>query len=104
MDLAEVIYKIVAKFPVEEKYGLSSQLRRCCVSVPSNISEGFGRASVPQLKTFLEYSMGSCNEIQTQIELAYRFKYITIEERDFIFDEASQLYKMILSFYSKQIN
>ncbi len=101
MDLAEVIYKIVAKFPTEEKYGLSSQLRRCAVSVPSNISEGCGRGSIGQLKSFLEYSMGSCNEMQTQVELAFRFSYISLEERDNITDEAAQLYKMILSFYNK---
>lgn len=63
IDLAEMIYKITADFPKEEKYGLTSQLRRCCVSIPSNISEGAGRATIRQFKYFLEISMGCCNEL-----------------------------------------
>lgn len=100
MDLAESIYKITATFPKEERYGLVSQLNRCAVSVPSNISEGAGRATNKQFKHFLEYSMGSCNELQTQIELAKRFKYLTKDSLDKINDEALQVYKMILAFYN----
>ena len=75
-------------------------MKRCAVSVPSNISEGAGRASNPQFKHFLEYSMGSCNEIQTQIELAVRFNYISKETGNKIIDEAVQVYRMILAFYN----
>ena len=100
MDLAEIVFKINATFPKEEKYGLVSQLNRCAVSVPSNISEGAGRASNKQFKQFLEFSMGSCNEIQTQLELAKRFNYVTKESGDKVIDEAFQVYKMILAFYN----
>lgn len=99
MNLAEDVYKITAGFPREEIYGLSSQLKRCAVSVPSNISEGAGRESNPQFKHFLEYSMGSCNEIQTQVELSVRFNYINKETGDKIIDEAGQVYRMIVAFY-----
>ncbi len=58
MDLAEAIYTITATFPKEERYGLVSQLNRCAVSVPSNISEGAGRDTNKQFKHFLKYSMG----------------------------------------------
>ena len=100
MTLAEEVYKATSTFPKEEIYGLTSQLRRCAVSVPSNISEGSGRATNRQFKHFLEFSMGSCNEIQTQIDLANRFKYVTKEENERIIDEALQVYKMILAFYN----
>lgn len=100
MKLAEDVYEITAGFPREEIYGLCSQLKRYAISVPSNISEGAGRASNPQFKHFLEYSMGSCNEIQTQIELSIRFNYIEKATGDKIIDEAFQVYKMILAFYN----
>lgn len=100
MDLAEVVYKMTSSFPKEEIYGLSSQLKRCAVSIPSNISEGAGRATNKQFKHFLEFSMGSCNEVQTQVELAGRFNYISVEVKHTIVDEALQLYKMILGFYN----
>ena len=100
IDLAELIYKITSDFPLQEKFGLVSQLRRCCVSVPSNISEGAGRATNKQFKYFLEISMGSCNEIQTQLELSFRFNFISKEVLDKLNDEVLQIYKMILVFYN----
>jgi len=100
MDLAEIVYRLTDGFPKEEKFGLSSQLKRCVVSIPSNISEGAGRGTNKQFKHFLEMSMGSRNEVQTQIELSYRFGYINKEVLDKIADEALQIYKMILSFYN----
>ena len=100
MDLAVEVYKIVDTFPKEEKYGLSAQAKKSAVSVPSNISEGAGRATNNQFKYFLEISMGSNNELQTQLELARRFNYITQEVTDKIIDEAIQVYKMTLAFYN----
>jgi four helix bundle protein len=101
MDLAVEVYNIVDKFfPKEEKYGLSAQVKKSAVSVPSNISEGAGRATNNQFRYFLEISMGSNNELQTQLELARRFNYITQETTDKILDEAIQVYKMTLSFYN----
>lgn len=100
MDLTEKVYKMTRFFPREETFALSGQLKRCAVSVPSNISEGAGRATKKQFRYFLEISMGSCNEIQTQTELAGRFEYITTEMKDDVVDEANQIYKMILAFYN----
>src|SRR5258705_12055927 len=94
MDLAEIIYKLTDGFSEEGKFGLSSQLKRCVVSVPSNISEGAGCGTNKQFKHFLEMSMGSCNEVQTQMELSCRFGYINNEVLDKIADEALQIYKM----------
>lgn len=100
MDFVVKIYEVSAGFPKEERYGLTSQLRSCTVSVPSNISEGAGRGTNRQFKRFLEISMGSINEAQTQIELAYRVNYIGKENYDYLIDEALQIYKMILAFYN----
>jgi four helix bundle protein len=100
MDFVVRIYEVSADFPKEERYGLTSQLRSCAVSIPSNISEGAGRSTNKQFKRFLEFSMGSANEAQTQIELASRVKYLQKEIADSLVDEALQIYKMILSFYN----
>jgi four helix bundle protein len=100
MDFVVKVYEVTAGFPKEERYGLTSQLRSCAVSVPSNISEGAGRGTNRQFKRFLEISMGSANEAQTQIELAYRVKYLDKQTADSLIDEALQIYKMILAFYN----
>ena len=100
MDFVVKVYEISSLFPKEEKYGLTSQLRCCAVSVPSNISEGAGRGTNKQFRVFLEYSMGSINEAQTQIELAFRVKYLAKDGYVFLIDEALQIYKMILAFYN----
>ncbi len=76
MEFVVRVYEISANFPKEERYGLTSQLRGCVVSVPSNISEGAGRGTNKQFKRFLEFSMGSINEAQTQIEVAFRVNYL----------------------------
>lgn len=100
MDFVVKIYEISAEFPKEEKYGLTAQLRSCAVSIPSNISERAGRGTNKQFKRFLEFSMGSTNEVQTQVELACRVKYLKREFADLLIDEALQIYKMILAFYN----
>ena len=100
MDFVVKVYEVTASFPKEERYGLISQLRSCSISIPSNISEGAGRGTNKQFKRFLEFSMGSSNEAQTQIELACRVKYLERELTDSLIDEALQIYKMILAFYN----
>lgn len=104
MEFAVRVYEVSSLFPKEEKFGLTSQLRRSAVSVPSNISEGAGRGTNKQFKQFLEYAMGSINEAQTEIELAYRVKHLAKNDYDFLIDEALQIYKMILAFYNSLKN
>ena len=67
MDYVVEIYQVTDGFPNDEKYGLTSQLRRCVVSIPSNISEGAGRATNNQFRYFLEMAMGSCNEAKLSL-------------------------------------
>ena len=65
-----------ANFPKEEKYGLISQIRRCSVSIPSNISEGFMRKSTKEYIQFIYISLGSLGELDTQMEIAVRLKFM----------------------------
>lgn len=73
------VYRHTQRFPVEERYVLTSQLRRAAISVPSNISEGCGRNSQPQLYHFLEIALGSAAEVQYQLLLARDLHYLDEE-------------------------
>lgn len=75
MELAKLVYKRTKDFPKEEVYGLVSQIRRCSVSIPSNIAEGKGRGSNKDFVKFLHIARGSLYELQTQWELAMDFGY-----------------------------
>ena len=77
MDLAERVYLASANFPREERYGITSQIRRAAVSIPSNIAEGQGRRmSDEELIRFLLIALGSLCELETQLELAVRLKIL----------------------------
>ena len=76
MNLVERVYIIVREFPKEELYGLSSQIKRSAVSVPSNIAEGAGRKSNIEWIRFLYIALGSLSELETQLELGIRLKFI----------------------------
>ncbi len=69
-SLALSVYQVTATFPAHELYGLSSQMRRCCVSIPANIAEGCGRGSHAELAHFLQIARGSASELEYQLLLA----------------------------------
>jgi four helix bundle protein len=79
MDLVERIYKLTKLFPKEEIYGLTSQLRRAAVSVPSNIAEGAAGRSSLQFRNYLTVALGSLNEMATQLEIAQRIGYLNTQ-------------------------
>lgn len=74
MDMVVSVYQLTAGFPKEEMYGLTSQLRRAAVSVPSNISEGAARNSTKEFIQFLHIALGSATEVETHLILAERLK------------------------------
>lgn len=75
MDLAIAGDKLTSSFPQQELYGITSQIRRCAVSIPSNIAEGHSRNSTPEFIRFLNIANGSLSELETQLELAFRLVY-----------------------------
>jgi four helix bundle protein len=76
MDLVETIYRTTAAFPREEIYGLTSQIRRAAISIPSNIAEGNGRNTTRDYIHFLGMAYGSVKEVETQVLIAERLRYI----------------------------
>ncbi|MEW6521120.1 MAG: four helix bundle protein [Thermodesulfobacteriota bacterium] len=76
LDIAVDIYTITAKFPADEKFGLTSQMRRCTVSISSNIAEGAARNTKKEFVNFLHIAQGSLSELDTQLELAKRLGYL----------------------------
>ena len=80
MKFAVSVYRVTGKFPKHELYGLSQQLRRAAVSVPSNIAEGKGHRSDREFRNFLLHARGSLLEVQTQLMIAQELQYITAEE------------------------
>jgi four helix bundle protein len=76
MDLAVGIYGLIRNFPVEERFSLADQMRRCAVSIPSNIAEGAARASKREFVQYLYIALGSASELDTQIQIAQRVGYI----------------------------
>lgn len=75
IELAKAIYTLTRKFPSEEKFGITSQLRRAAVSIPSNIAEGQARRTTPDFINFISHAEGSAAELQTQIILAVELKF-----------------------------
>jgi four helix bundle protein len=82
MDLVESVYIATRKFPKEELYGLTSQLRRAVVSIPSNIAEGQGRRTDKEFAQFLAVARGSLHESETQILIAERLGYLERKSAD----------------------
>jgi len=83
MDFVELIYKITGEFPENEKFGLTSQLRRASISIPSNLAEGAGRKSTKEFIQFLYIALGSSSEIETQLEIAMRLGYMKNQANTF---------------------
>jgi len=94
IDLVVDTYKITIDFPVEEKYGLTSQIRRSAVSIPSNISEGAGRNSNGEFLHFLGIANGSSFELQTQLIIANRLALVTDEKVSPLLNAINEIQKM----------
>ena len=94
-QLAVMVYKLTAKFPKTEKYGLTSQIRRAAVSVPSNIVEGCSRDSQADFLRFLYISFGSLRELHYQIDLSHRLNYMSHEDAQMIEPHLTETEKVL---------
>ncbi len=98
MELTVEIYKATEKFPKEETYGLTSQIRRAAVSIPSNISEGAGRNSKNEFRQFLSVANGSSYELQTQVIIANQLNLLNDETTDALLSKIEEIQKMNYGF------
>jgi four helix bundle protein len=102
-SFASTIYLLTSKFPKEEIYGLTSQLRRCAVSIPSNIAEGSGRQHVKETIHFLTIARGSLYELETQLYISKDVAMISDEQLDICLKEIEGLGKLING-YMRYVN
>jgi four helix bundle protein len=100
MQLVKEVYIETKNFPKEEMYGLVSQIRRCAISIPSNIAEGRGRNSDKEFIRFLQISLGSVYELQTQLELSLQLNYTN--NIDDLLDLSIEIEKMINTLITKK--
>ena len=104
IELLEIIYKITVSFPQNEQYGLTSQIKRSSVSVPSNIAEGWGRGYNSNFLQFIKIARGSLYELETQLLIAYKIQLISKEDFELIQNLIVIESKMINSFITSLKN
>jgi four helix bundle protein len=96
--LTNLIYDLSKVFPKEEIYGLTNQMRRCTVSIPSNIAEGCGRQTAKDTINFLHISKGSLYELETQCYVALDQKYIDENNFNIVFNQMQSCKKLLIGF------
>ncbi|MCS4301931.1 four helix bundle protein [Chryseobacterium sp. BIGb0232] len=96
--LAKHVYTICLEINSDEKYGLISQIKRCTISIPSNIAEGSGRNSNKEFNHFLAIALGSAFELQTQLILVKELNLLAEEKVNTLLNEVSEIQRMIYSF------
>jgi len=101
MQLSLAVYRLTSKFPREEMYGLTSQLRRAAVSIPSNIAEGYGRNTRGDYKQFLGIARGSTLEVQTQLMIALELGFLDVQAHGEVEDLSNEVSKMLYSLMRK---
>ena len=101
-EIALNIYKITKEFPKEELYGLVIQVRRAAVSIPSNISEGFNRFHNNEYRHFLYMALGSCAELETQIEIGFQLEYMEKTQYNSILENLNHESRMLRDLIKKR--
>jgi four helix bundle protein len=104
MALAKLVYRQTIRFPGEEKFGLTSQIRRACVSVPSNIAEGQARQSTKEFLQFLSHAEGSLAELETQTLLSIELGFVPKSSVEEILQNIDELQKMIVGLKRKLLS
>ena len=95
MELVGEIYQVTKHFPDDEKYGLTAQLRRAAVSIPSNIAEGASRNREKDFARYIEIALGSSFEVDTQISLALQFNYINTSNFNPLFEKLQSVQRQL---------
>lgn len=93
----ELVYRVTSSWPVEERFGLTSQVRRCSVSIASNIAEGAARRGTADFRRFVGIAQGSLAEAETQLLIAYRLGYLHEEQLDRLTADADEISRMLMS-------
>ncbi|MBL7072728.1 MAG: four helix bundle protein [Candidatus Omnitrophica bacterium] len=101
IEVVKDIYAITRKFPKEELYCLTSQMRRAAISIPSNVAEGFKRFYNKEYKQFLNISLGSCAELETQLIISRELRYISETELAGVSEKLDHISKMTTSLKHK---
>ena len=104
MDFVTELYKLLKHFPENEKYALTSQIRRAAISVPSNIAEGTGRTSIKEKLHFNEIAMGSLFEVICQLNIAKRVEYINEEDYSHFKSMATRIGMMLSGYRRSMVN
>ena len=97
MDIVDLLYDVTTSFPSEEKFGLANHMQRTVVSIPSNIAEGFLRQHTKEYKQFLRVSLGSCGELETQLIISQRRKFINENDFDKLEEMLNHECRMLMS-------
>ncbi|WP_283636804.1 four helix bundle protein [Aquaticitalea lipolytica] len=100
IEIVDDVFNIINEFPNDEKFGLSSQISRCSVSIPSNIAEGSSRTD-KSFSHFIDISLGSSFELETQLIIACNRNYITKDKLTKIQEKIEEFQKMTMSFQNK---
>lgn len=104
IDLVTELYKLTETFPKSEIYGLTNQMRRCAISISSNIAEGAGRGTNGEFKLFLGYAYGSCCELETQLIIANKLNYIGTDNLNQVSTRLYQIEKIIYKLIESKTN
>ncbi|MEK7724389.1 MAG: four helix bundle protein [Acidobacteriota bacterium] len=101
IEMVTEVYEITQSFPTEEKFGLTSQIRRAVVSIPANITEGVARKSDKEFCNFLSIAQGSASELETELLIAKNLKYLSVERYQKIYEEVNTIARMIIGLSQK---
>jgi four helix bundle protein len=101
MQMVTCIYQLTGDFPKNELYGLTSQIRRCAISIPSNIAEGYGRNSTDDYLRFLNISRASLYELQTQLEISSNLNFLVKVDFEKIYEATREIERMLSSLITK---
>jgi len=100
-DIVVDVYKATKGFPQEELFGLVGQMRRAGVSIPSNIAEGFNRIHNKEYRQFLFIALGSCAELETQLELSFELEFVSTKTRDSLLEKIDHETRMLRNLIKK---